>query len=87
MLRWLNQLVDIYLEFIHSDGWRVIVEAHPHFNVIPHFLAQSGSEPQTVDLSVGYRVCWEGDWGGAVNPASVWTGAHTCGADNSGSVW
>ena len=42
-----------YLQLLQSNILirSTFKEAHPHFNVIPHFLAQCGSEPRTTTIT------------------------------------
>ena len=50
-------LVDVYLEFIHSDVSPAMIGAHSHFNVIPHFLVQCGSEPRATAITASAIRC------------------------------
>ena len=51
--------VDIYLQLIHSNIFiaEPLVKAPTDFNVIPHFLAQCGSEPWTTTITAGAICC------------------------------
>ena len=40
------------------------------------------SSSSSTDLSVGYPMCWKGDWG-AATIARMWTGTHMCEVDDS----
>ena len=53
--------IEEYLKFLDSNIYSLIdsgvIEAHPHFNVITHFLAQCGSEPWSTTITASAPTC------------------------------